>query len=97
MRSARRHCDVGDEHRVESRFESIESVHARGRAGAGSKRLDETNRLVVMRDHMVAGVAGGDHKTAAAFGGDEQVDESEPNRCNRKRSEERRVGKECRL
>ena len=65
MRSARRHCDVSDEHRVESRFESIESVHARGRAGAHSIRLSETSRWVVALDHMVTGVAGGDHKSAA--------------------------------
>ena len=65
MRSARRHCDVSDEHRVESRFESIESVHARGRAGAHSIRLGEASRWVVALDHMVTGVAGGDHKMAA--------------------------------
>ena len=58
-------------------IESIEFVQARGCAGAGSTRLDETNRLVVVRDQMVAGVAGGDHKTAAevaVFGGEDQRD-----------------------
>ena len=38
--------------------------------------LNVGNRLVVVRDHMVAGVAGGDHKSAAERLGDEQVDES---------------------
>ena len=50
-------------------------------------RLVEASRLVPELDQMVAGVAGGDHKTAAetvVFGGDEKLDGSEPNRCNTK-------------
>ena len=57
-----------DEHRAESRSKSVDSVQARGRAGAHSTRLGEASRLVVVLDHMVAGVAGGDHKTAADGG-----------------------------
>ena len=65
MTPARRHCDVGDEHRAGSRFESVDSVQARGYEGAHSIRLGEASRWVVALDHMVAGVAGGDHKSAA--------------------------------
>ena len=43
-------------------------MQARGRASAQSIRLDEASRWVVVLDHMVAGVAGGDHKTAAEMG-----------------------------
>ena len=42
-------------------------------------RLGEANRLVAVLDRMVAGVAGGDHKTVAAFVVNDQLDESETN------------------
>ena len=40
-------------------------------------RKSMANRLVVVLDQMVAGVTGGDHKTAAAFVEDEHLDEFE--------------------
>ena len=83
MASCRHHHGVSDEHRAGSRYESIDSVQARGRASAQSIRLDEASRWVVVLDHMVAGAAGGDHKTAAVVDTDDQLDDSEPNRCNR--------------
>ena len=54
----------------------VDSVRARVRAGTSSMRLVEAHRLVAAADKMVAGVAGGDHKSAAERLGDEQVDES---------------------
>ena len=53
-----------------------DSVRARMRELGHSMRLIEANRLVPELDQMVAGVTGGDHKSAAERLGDEQVDES---------------------
>ena len=57
----------------------VESVRARVCEGVHSMRLGEASRLVVVLDQMVTGVAGGDHKTAAVFDGDEHLDDSERN------------------
>ena len=57
-------------------------MRARGRAGVRWMRNGEANPLVVLLDHLVTGLAGGDQITAAVFDADEQVDESMRNRCN---------------
>ena len=42
-------------------------------------RLVEAHNLVAAADQMVAGVAGGDHKSAAVFDTDEHLDDSKSN------------------
>ena len=62
---------------MESRYESIDSVHARGWEGVHSTRKVTARWLVASLDRMVTGVAGGDHKTAAelaVFGVEDQSD-----------------------
>ncbi len=49
----------------EIEIEFVDCKRARGRVGTGSNRLVEAHRLVAVLDRMVAGVAGGDHKTVA--------------------------------
>ena len=50
---------------AESIFESSDLLRERGSARVRSVRASAANLLVVAPDTMVAGVAGGDHKTAA--------------------------------
>ena len=73
MPPARRQHDVTRERTHGFVLVPVDSVQARLRKWGQSMRLVEASRLVAELDQMVTGVAGGDHKTAAAFGGDEHL------------------------